>query len=513
MVAYRPEPGLVTVAGRAQRGSAVREVPVDQPAMREDADRALVADLRAVLPRGCVLESAEDTYLYGRDASGLRGGHAGPVCLPETEAQVRDVVEVAGRHGRAVVARGAGTGLTGGAVPCDRPVVLSTQRLTGIGPIDVANGVAWVEPGVTNLDLSRTLRPHGFHFAPDPSSQQACTIGGNVANNSGGPHCLAYGVTNAHVVAIRMVTAAAEVVQLGGLDPDPPGLDLRGVVVGSEGMFGVVTRVAVRLTPNPPDVATLLVPFATVADAGACVAAIIGAGVVPAAIELMDQRAIEAVEAFVHAGYPLDAAAVLLVEVDGMPGAVTAERDLVADLARRHGGGPVRIAADETERALLWKGRKNAFGAVARIHPNYYLHDTVIPRGALPEVLEEIYAITRRHGLDVMNVFHAGDGNLHPLLMFDGREPGVDERVHAAGAEIVELSLRVGGVLSGEHGIGLEKRPFMRQAFGERDLHAQALLRRAFDPDARLNPGKVLPSGASCGDVRHLDTVPEALWV
>jgi glycolate oxidase len=476
-------------------------------------DEPLVVALRRALGRDRVHVSELDRRLYARDASVITGGRCGIVCFPESPADVQACVRLARDHGRAVVARGAGTGLAGGAVPCDEPVVVVTTRMARILEVDVANGVAWVEPGVLNLDLTRALLPHGFHFAPDPSSQQSCTVGGNVANNSGGPHCLAYGVTSAHVLAVDVVTADGEIVRLGGVDGEPAGLDLRGAFVGSEGTMGIATAMAVRLTPNPPAVRTMLLDFATVGAAAATVSDIIAAGIVPAALEMMDAAITRAVEAFVGAGYPTDAAAVLLVEVDGLPGGVALESDKVADIGRRNGARHVRVAANEDERALLWKGRKTAFGAIAQVKPNYYLHDTVIPRTKLVEVLGHVYDIAERHGLLVMNVFHAGDGNLHPLLVFDAREPGVLERVHAAGAEIVEASLAAGGVLSGEHGIGLEKRKFMALQFGPDDLDHQNRLRRAFDPDGRMNPAKVLPTGASCGDVQHLDHVPAGAWV
>jgi glycolate dehydrogenase FAD-linked subunit len=357
-------------------------------------------------------------------------------------------------------------------VPVGPAVVIATTKMTKIRSIDVDERVAWVEPGVVNLDLSRACAPHGLHFAPDPSSQQVCTVGGNVATNSGGPHCLAYGVTSAHVLAIEVVLPDGEVVVLGGTEPEPPGYDLRGAFVGSEGMLGIATAIAVRLTPLPPAVRTMLMDFMSVADAAACVSAIIAAGIVPAALEMMDQRITEAAEAFVGAGYPTDAAAVLLVEVDGLPGGVAEEGDQIAAIGHAHGARTVRVAADERERALLWKGRKTAFGAVARIAPNYYLHDTVVPRRDLLDVLREVYEIAARHDLLVMNVFHAGDGNLHPLLVFDAREPGVLDRVHAAGDEIVRASLAAGGVLSGEHGVGLEKQPYMELLFSEDDLAA-----------------------------------------
>jgi glycolate oxidase len=470
----------------------------------------MLDDLGAALSPERVRSGALELALYGRDASILSPGEPAVVCFPTTTDEVAACVQVARAHGRPFVARGAGTGLAGGAVPVGGAVVVVTTKMDGILSVDLDDGVAWVQPGVVNLDLTRALAAYGVHFAPDPSSQQACSIGGNVANNSGGPHCLAYGVTSAHVVALEVVLPDGTVTTLGGVEAEPLGYDLRGAFVGSEGCLGIATAIAVRLTPNPPSIRTLLLDFATVDSAAATVSGVIAAGIVPAAMEMMDQRITRAVEDFVHAGYPTDAAAVLLVEVDGLPAGVDAAVELVTAVGRAHGARTVRVAADEAERALLWKGRKSAFGAVARIAPNYYLHDTVVPRTRLVEVLQRVYEIAERHDLLVLNVFHAGDGNLHPLLAFDARQPGVLERVHAAGDEIVRVSIEAGGVLSGEHGIGLEKRDHMRLLFSDDDLDAQARLRDAFDPDGVANPTKVLPAGSRCGDLQH---VPEGLWV
>jgi glycolate oxidase len=475
---------------------------------RRDA-AALAADLRAALAPDRVRTEGVELGLYGRDASVMTGA-AAVVCFPLTTDEVAAAVRIARRHGRPFVARGSGTGLAGGAVPVGDPVVIVTTKMDRILEVDPVDRVAWVEPGVINLDLTRALGPHGLHFAPDPSSQQACTVGGNVANNSGGPHCLAYGVTSAHVLALEVVLPDGSMTLLGGLDAEPAGLDLRGAFVGSEGTLGIATRIAVRLTPDPPAVATLLLDFDAVDDAAETVSGIIAGGLLPAALEMMDRRITQAAEEFVHAGYPTDAAAVLLVELDGLPAGVEAGVDQVRAVGRAHGARTVRVAADDAERALLWKGRKSAFGAVARLAPNYYLHDTVVPRTRLCEVLAQVYAIADRHDLGVMNVFHAGDGNLHPLLLFDAREPGVMERVHAAGEEIVQVSLDAGGVLSGEHGIGLEKRDLMPLLFGPDDLDAQARLREAFDPDGVANPTKILPAGSRCGD---LQSMPEGVWV
>ncbi|MDQ1520717.1 MAG: glycolate oxidase [Actinomycetota bacterium] len=447
--------------------------------------------------------------LYSRDA-GVAEGRAVAVCFPDSAQGVTAAVRVAAAHGRPFVARGSGTGLAGGATPVDDPVVIVTTRCNRLLDVDPVQRVAWVEPGVLNLDLSRAVRHLGLHYAPDPSSQQACTIGGNVATNAGGPHCLAYGVTAMHVLAVEVVLPDGSTTMLGGLEPDVPGLDLRGCFVGSEGTMGIATRIAVRLTPDPPDVATLLVDFTSIDDAAATVSGTIASGVLPAALEMMDGRITRAVEDFVGAGYPRDAEAVLLVEIDGLSDGVAAQVETVHDIARANGARTVRVAADDTERALLWKGRKSAFGAIARVAPDYYLHDAVVPRTKLVDVLRRVYAIADEHALTMMNVFHAGDGNLHPLIAFDRRIPGVWEHVHEAGTEILRTCIDAGGVLSGEHGVGLEKRDLMPLLFSADDLDAQARLRDAFDPTGIANPQKVLPRGSRCGELQR---VPEGAWI
>ena len=507
-----PRASASLYARSRRSGTAGQDADVASPSLAEgfdDLDGPLFDDLVRALGADRVRVGSTELELYRRDASNLTG-RAGVVCFPASTIEVQACVRAAVQHGRPFVARGAGTGLAGGATPLDGAVVIVTTKMDEVRSVDPVNRSAWVQPGVLNLDLSHVVARYGLHFAPDPSSQQSCSIGGNVANNSGGPHCLADGVTEAHVLAIEVVLPDGEVALLGGDDPEPVGYDLRGAFVGSEGMFGIATGVCVRLTQTPPAVRTMLFDFPTVEAGAQTVSAIIAAGMVPAALEMMDQLCTQAVEAYIGAGLPVDAAAILLVEVAGLAHAVEADTARIVAIASDHGTGSVRIAQDEAERALLWKGRKTAFGAIARIKPNYYLHDTVVPRHKLPEVLREVYAITARHGLLVMNVFHAGDGNLHPLLVFDKREPGVMDRVHAAGEEIVRASVAAGGVLSGEHGIGLEKQEFMPLMFDPPDLRAQAALRRAFDPVGLANPGKVLPSAASCGDVQH---VPAGAWV
>ena len=358
---------------------------------------------------------------------------------------------------------------------------------------------------------SRAVGHLGLHYAPDPSSQQACTIGGNVGTNAGGPHCLADGVTSAHVLAVDVVLADGTMTRLGGLEPDVPGYDLRGLLRRlRRARWGSPPGSRCGSCRDPPSVATMLCAFDSVEAAAATVSGIIAAGVLPAALEMMDARITQAVEDFVGAGYPRDAQAVLLAEVDGLEHSVAQHVDAIASVAQANGATLVRVAADDTERALLWKGRKSAFGAIARIAPDYYLHDAVVPRTKLVEVLRRVYEIAAHHELIVMNVFHAGDGNLHPLLVFDRREPGVWDRVHAAGTEILDACLAAGGVLTGEHGVGIEKRDLMPRMFGVDDLDAQARLRDAFDPDGAANPQKVLPRGSRCGEMQH---VPEGAWI
>jgi glycolate oxidase len=427
-------------------------------------------------------------------------------------------MRVAARHDLPVVPRGSGTGLAGAATPLGDPLLVVTSKMDRILEIRPEDRLAWVEPGVFNLDLANELRPIGFTYAPDPSSQQVSSIGGNVNTNAGGPHCLAYGVTSAHVLALDVVLPDGTVARLGAEAPAASGYDLRGFVVGSEGTLGVVTAVCVRLTPLPPAVRTMLLGFADVDDCARTVSAIVARGVIPAAIEMMDQGIVRAVEAFVHAGYPTDAAAVLLVEVDGIASAVEAQSREIEAAAFEHGVGTIRVATDEAERALLWKGRKSAFGAIARIAPHYHLHDCVVPRTKLAEILSGVYAIANRHDIIVTNVFHAGDGNLHPLFSFDRSVPGTLDRVLAASDELVRLCVDAGGALSGEHGIGLEKRDFMPLVFTADDLDAQACLRAAFDPNGRMNPQKVLPDGARCGDhaaaaLAREGALPEGTWI
>lgn len=457
-----------------------------------------------------MLVSPFEKMLYAKDASAIEPSEPGIVVLPLNADEVQRCVGIANEHGLAITPRGSGTGLAGGAVPIGRPLVIVTSKMNAVIDVDLDERIAWVEPGLLNLDLSKVMAQHGLHYAPDPSSQQVCSIGGNVGTNAGGPHCLVHGVTSAHVLAVEVVLPDGSLCVLGGVEGDTPGYDLRGLFVGSEGTMGIVTKVAVRLLPNSPAIRTLLADFATIAAASAAVSAVIGSGTLPAALEMMDANCIKAVEPWAKAGLPLDAGAVLLIELEGLPAAIDVAVAAVVEQCRQHGAGSVRVASSPEERALLWKARKSAFGAVANLTPDYYLHDAVVPRTKLVEIMEQVVAIAGRHQITVLNVFHAGDGNLHPLLVFDGRIPGVLDRVHAAGDEIVMACIAVGGMLTGEHGIGLEKRDLLPLVMTATEMEHQALVRTVVDPLGRWNPTKVLPSGARCGELRH---VPEGAWI
>jgi glycolate dehydrogenase FAD-linked subunit len=483
----------------------------------DDARRAL----EDALGPERVLSDPLALRLYARDASMVEGGCA-LVVFPESTDEIVTCVRAANAHGLPVVPRGSGTGLAGGSTPIGDALVVVTTKMTRILEIRPEDRLAWVEPGVPNLDLANALRPRGFTFAPDPSSQQTSSIGGNVSTNAGGPHCLAYGVTSNHVLALDVVLPDGEVVRLGSEGPEAPGFDLRALMVGAEGTLGIVAAACVRLTPIAPVTHTMLFDFSSVADSAGAVSRVIADGVVPAALEMMDRGIVVAAERFAHAGYPTDAAAILIVEVDGTAAAVEAQTRVVEAAADAHHARSVRVAEDDAERALIWKGRKSAFGAVATIAPHYHLHDCVVPRTRLVEVLTGVYEIAERHELVVTNVFHAGDGNLHPLLSFDMSVPGTLERVLAASEEIVRLCVEAGGALSGEHGIGLEKRDFMPLVFTAADLSAQACVRSAFDPAGRMNPRKVLPDGARCGDfamargsdaAKAAEDLPEGAWI
>ena len=444
-----------------------------------------------------MLAKREDLLLYEYDG-GVDTARPDAVVIPSEAEDVARLARFCHEHRVPIVPRGAGTGLSGGAVPVEGGVVLSFARMSRILEIDAANLRAVVEPGLVNLHLSTAASPLGLHFVPDPSSQKACTIGGNVAENSGGPHTLAYGVTTNHVNGLEVVLSDGTRTKLGGKRLETRGYDLLGAFVGSEGTLGVVTEATVVLTPRPETTLTTLAAFGTTDDASEAVSAIIAAGIVPAAIEMMDHLAIQAVEAAVHAGYPLDAGAVLLVDVDGVRDGADEQLERITVICRESGASEVRLARSVKERELLWAGRKGAFGAMGRLAPDYYVQDGVIPRTKLPDVLAAIGEIAARHELRVANVFHAGDGNLHPLILFDAAVPGQLERVKDAGGEILRACLDAGGTLTGEHGIGMEKNCHMEWQFNDADLAAMGRLRRAFDPDGLANPGKVFPTPSRC---------------
>ncbi len=455
----------------------------------------LVEALAEIVDSRHVRTAAAERLTYARDGLPTHRRVPGVVVLPGSRDEVIAVVRLLAAHGVAFVPRGAGTGLSGGALADSEAVLLVLTRLNRILRIDPRNRIAVVEPGVVNARLSAAAAPYGLHYAPDPSSQTACTIGGNVAENAGGPHCLKYGVTANHVLALEVVLADGRVVQLGSPGGEPWGPDLVGLFVGSEGNFGIATQIRVRLSPLPRAVRTLLADFTSLRTAGEAVSAVIASGIVPAALEMMDQSCIRAVEDSVYAaGYPRDAAAVLLVEVDGgMESAVAADAETVEGILRTHGARSVRSAADARERERLWQGRKKAFGAMGRLSRDLVVQDAVVPRSALPEVLETIGRIAATYGLTVSNVFHAGDGNLHPNISFDGRVPGLKDRVDAASAEIMAACIATGGTITGEHGVGLDKLRYMPLIFDGNSLAAMRSVRRVFDPEERVNPGKVVP--------------------
>jgi len=462
---------------------------------------AFVRDVEAAVRPGAIIREPEQLKTY--ECDGLTGHRALPslVVLPESTEEVQAVVSSCDRHGVPFVARGAGTGLSGGALPVVGGIVVSLARMNRIVEIDLDSARVTVQPGVTNLAVTQAVHAEGFYYAPDPSSQQVCTIGGNVAENSGGAHCLKNGFTVNHVTGLTVVLPDGELVRLGGKAFDAPGYDLLGVFVGSEGTLGIATEIVLRVLRRPEAVGTLLAGFASTDSAGGAVSGVIAAGILPAAIEMMDRLTIEAAEAAVHPGYPAGAEAILLVELDGVGVQVEEDVAAVAEICREHGAGEIRIADTEEERALLWKGRKSAFAAMGRVSRDYYVQDGVVPRTKLPEVLRRIGELEQEHGLRVGNVFHAGDGNLHPLVLYDAREDGEAERAERLAAAILEACIDAGGSITGEHGVGVDKACAMPLMFGPGDLDAMQRLRRAFDPRGLANPGKVFPTPRLCGEV------------
>jgi glycolate oxidase len=464
----------------------------------------LVAALRKIVPGEGVIE--EQSALAPYETDGLTAYRQRPlvVVLPETVEQVSRILALCHAEGVKVVPRGAGTSLSGGALPLADGVLLGMAKFNRILEVDFENRCAVVQPGVTNLAISNAVADRGFYYAPDPSSQIACTIGGNVAENAGGVHCLKYGMTSNNLLGVEMVLITGEVVRLGGKSLDPAGLDLLGVVCGSEGLLGVVTEVTVRILPVPESQRALLMGFPEVEAAGACVAAVIGEGIVPAAMEMMDRPAIHAAEAFVNVGYPMDVEALLIVELDGPPAEVDHLIEVVRGLGERCGATTVQVSADEAQRKAFWAGRKSAFPAVGRISPDYYCMDGTIPRQQLPTVLRRIKELSEQYGLRVANVFHAGDGNLHPMVLYDASISGQLEQAEAFGSDILSLCVEVGGVLTGEHGVGVEKRDLMEAQFGPEDLEQQQRLKCAFDPESLLNPGKVFPQLCRCAELGRI---------
>ncbi|CAO3416669.1 FAD-linked oxidase C-terminal domain-containing protein [Azospirillum doebereinerae] len=466
--------------------------------------RAIVDALRAIVPGEGVIVDENELRAY--ECDGLTAYRQLPLVavLPSTVDQVSQILKTCKAMGVKVVPRGAGTSLSGGALPLADGVLLGMGKFKRILDIDYANRCAVVQPGVTNLGISNAVAHEGFYYAPDPSSQIACTIGGNIAENSGGVHCLKYGLTTNNVLGLEMVLIDGTVIRLGGKHLDQGGYDLMGIVTGSEGLLGVVTEVTVRILKKPATARAVLIGFPSSEQGGDCVAAIIAAGIIPGGMEMMDRPAIHAAEAFVHAGYPLDVEALLIVELDGPAAEVDHLIERVEAIAKSKGCVSARVSKTEEERLAFWAGRKAAFPAVGRISPDYYCMDGTIPRKALPLVLQRMQEMSARHGLRVANVFHAGDGNLHPLILYDANKPGELETAEAFGNDILRLCVEVGGVLTGEHGVGVEKRDLMTDQFDAADLEQQQRLKCAFDPDGLLNPGKVFPTLHRCAELGRL---------
>ena len=472
-------------------------------------NEALIANLKTIVGDRYVVHEPEDLIVYETDGSVDRAFPLA-VVLPNSTEEISRVVNLARRHDIPIVARGAGTGLSGGAVAHRDAILLALTRMTRMIEVDVANRLAVVEPGVVNLNISNAVSKYGLYFAPDPSSQRACTIGGNVAENSGGPHCLAYGVTTNHVLGMEVVLADGSVRWIGGKTRESPGYDLRGVVIGSEGTLAIATKIVVRLLRQPESVKTLLAVFRELEDASRAVSGIIAAGIIPAALEMMDQLCIQAAEASVHAGYPEGAGAVLLVEVDGLKESVEEEVEEIQEICQDYDPIEIRTAEDEKEREQLWAGRKGVLGALGRLAPNCYLVDGTIPRTKLVDVMSRIREFSEESGLPIANVLHAGDGNLHPCILFDERKPGQTQRALEVGGAILELCVNVGGVLSGEHGIGLEKQQYMPLMFSPDDMEAMRKLKPAFDTNDMLNPGKIFPTGIARAEVGQAAAVAKA---
>ncbi|MGO9515198.1 MAG: FAD-linked oxidase C-terminal domain-containing protein [Steroidobacteraceae bacterium] len=480
-------------------------VKMPTPDSRTLARRAeIVAAMREIVPGEGVIDERDEMAPYESDALTAYAQRPLLVVLPDSTAQICAILRWCNDRQVRVVPRGAGTSLSGGALPAQDGILLALSRLNRILEIDYDNRAAVVQPGVTNLAVSQAVAARGFYYAPDPSSQIACTIGGNVAENSGGVHCLKYGMTAHNVLGLKIVLMSGEVIELGGKALDMPGYDLLGLAIGSEGLLGVVTEVTLRLLVKPQAARAVLLGFAAVAAAAQCVADVIAHGIIPAGMEMMDRPAIHAAEDFLGAGYPRDVDALLIVEVDGPQEECRHLMELVTDIAARNGATTIRVSSSEDERLRFWAGRKAAFPAMGRISPDYYCIDGTIPRRCLPEMLTRMTDMSRRHGLRVANVFHAGDGNLHPLILYDANVPGELERAEAFAAEILRACVAMGGVLTGEHGVGVEKRDLMGEMFNEVDLAHQERIKCAFDPAMLLNPGKVFPTLHRCAELGRM---------
>jgi glycolate dehydrogenase FAD-linked subunit len=480
-------------------------------ALTDTGRASLRHELESIVGQGSVLSDPDELLTYESDGLTLFRALADFVVFPRETAQVAAIVKLANREGLPFVARGAGTGLSGGCLPTEGGIVISLMRMNRVLEVDYENQIAVVQPGLVNLHLSWAVAPRGYYYAPDPSSQQACTIGGNIAENSGGPHTLKYGVTTNHVLGLEVVMPDGEVVWLGGRTREAPGYDLVGLFVGSEGTFGIATTIVVRILKKPQAVKTVLAVFAEADQASEAVSAVIARGLVPAAMEMIDHLTIQAVEDAFDCGYPRDAGAALLIELDGLAVGMQTQTEQIVHACRDSGAREVRTARDESERQLLWKGRKSAFGAYGRVSPAYMVMDGVIPRTKLPYVLRRVNEIVAAHGLRVGNVFHAGDGNLHPNILYDPRRAGEEARVVEAGAEIMRVCAEVGGSISGEHGIGLEKADFMPFIFSAADLELMRRLKSAFNPGGLCNPGKVFPTKKSCVEVGPVAYKPHAI--
>jgi glycolate oxidase len=461
----------------------------------------IVNELEKLLGSSSVLYQPEDTLLYEYDGS-VEKGRPELVVFPESTENVSQIVKLAAKYNVPVVGRGAGTGLSGGALARTGGVMMVFARMNRILELDAENQRAVVQPGVVNYELTRAAEPHDLYFAPDPSSWKSCTIGGNVAENAGGPHTLAYGVTTNHVTALELVLPDGEIVRVGSEHGDAPGYDLTGLLVGSEGTLALVTEITVKLSRKPEAVKTLLAIFDTVDDAADTVVDITARAITPSACEMLDGWTLRTVEDYIHAGFPMDSAAVLLIEVEGLAEAVSAQDAAITEVCNAHRAREVRVARDNAERELLWKGRKNAFGALGRLAPGNYVLDGVIPRSKLPQALRRIQQIGEQFGFQIGNIFHAGDGNLHPIILYDPRDAAQFERAREAAAQIIRYCVEVGGTLTGEHGVGMEKSELMPLLFSDADFDLMRRVHDAFNPDSALNPGKIFPLSKGCGEIR-----------